>query len=230
MSNSKKIILCSASPRRQMLLREIGVDFEIRTKDVNETFPDSLKGEQIAIYLAEKKTNVFLQKISNHETILTADTIVWLNDRMLGKPSDKPEAIEMLKELSGNKHTVYTAVCIADKSEQKIISASSEVYFRKLSAEEILFYVEHFNPLDKAGAYGAQECLPKGMNPCSTEEIEFLSRINKTEIIERSINKSENMVDAIKKIDGSFFNVMGLPLQEVYMALKSANIFETVKQ
>jgi len=207
-----------------MLLRGIGVDFEIRTKDVDETFSDNLKDEQIAIYLAEKKMNAFMKEISNHEILITADTIVWHNDRMLGKPYDKSEAIKMLNELSGNRHTVYTAVCIADKSNRKTISVSSGVYFRKLSESEIGYYVEHFKPLDKAGAYGAQECLPGGTNPCSTEEREFLSRINKTELIEQSINTSENNIDGIEKINGSFFNIMGFPLKEVYMELKSKNL------
>ena len=92
---------------------------------------------------------------------------------------------------------------------------------KKLSNEEIIFYVENFKPLDKAGAYGAQECLPNGMNPCSKEELEFLSRINKTELIEQSVNKIESKIDAIEKIDGSFFNVMGFPLTEIYNTLMS---------
>ena len=220
--DKKRIILCSASPRRQMLLKAIGFEFDVRTREIDESFPSTIQREEIAIYLAQKKADIFLSEISDDEIIITADTIVWLNNKMLGKPADKTEAIEMLRELSGNCHTVYTAVCISDKTKKEVFSVSSGVYFRKLSTEEIGYYVDHFNPLDKAGAYGAQECLPFGMNPCSEEEVEFLRSINKSELIEQSINITSGQicVDVIEKIEGSFFDVMGLPVIEVYERLK----------
>src|ERR1044071_3860565 len=143
-----------------MLLKGIGIDFEIRTKEIDESYPSTLMREEIAVYLAQKKADAFLSEIPDDEIIITADTIVWLNDKMLGKPADKADAVEMLRELSGNRHTVYTAVCILDKSNKKIFSVVSEVYFRRLTDNEIEFYVAHFKPFDKAGSYGAQECLP----------------------------------------------------------------------
>ena len=205
-----------------MLLKAIGFQFEIRISEIDESFPSTLQREEIAIYLAQKKAGFFLSEITDDEIIITADTIVWLKNKMLGKPADKPEAMKMLLELSGNCHTVYTAVCISDKVKKEVFSVPSDVCFRKLSTEEIRYYVDQFNPLDKAGAYGAQECLPLGMNPCSEEEVEFLKRINKSEIVEQSINVSPEKfcIDAIEKIKGSFFNVMGLPLVEVYEGLK----------
>lgn len=221
--SKQKLILGSASPRRQTLLRALGFDFEIRIKEIDETYPTYLEGKSIALFLAEKKAQAFLKEMNRDELLITADTIVWLNNKMLGKPRDKPEAVKMLSEMSGQKHEVFTAVCLTDYSTQNIFYASSAVYFRELSMNEITYYVENFSPLDKAGAYGAQECLRQGMNPCSEEEIEFLEHIHKKELIEQIMNRTESMpnVDIIQKIEGSFFNVMGLPIVELYEELKS---------
>jgi septum formation protein len=222
MRGEKKIILCSSSPRRQHLLRGIGFDINVRTLNVDESFPDILTDKSIALYLAEKKANAFLKTTGTDEILITADTIVWLDERVLNKPSSKQEAIQMLSALSGRTHTVYTAVCLTDSVRKDIYYDVSLVTFRKAEPEEINYYVDKFNPLDKAGAYGAQECLPVGMNPCSTAEVDFLKRIGKTQLIEESINRTSGRqpVDMIKKIEGSYFNVMGLPVVSVYEHLQ----------
>jgi len=206
-----------------MLLRALGFDFETRIKEVDEKYPEYLKGKSIALFLAEKKAEVFMTEIKPDELLITADTIVWLEDKMLGKPGDTQEAVEMLRKMSGKKHEVFTAVCLTNTTGKNIFCVSSEVHFRKLSISEIKYYVENFNPLDKAGAYGAQECLPQGMNPCSKEETEFLENIHKTELMEQIMNRPQSAphVDIIEKIEGGFFNVMGLPVVEVYEELKN---------
>jgi septum formation protein len=128
----------------------------------------------------------------------------------------------MLTEMSGKKHEVFTAVCLTDFSSKTVFSAASVVHFRELSQSEIKYYVDNFNPLDKAGAYGAQECLPKGMNPCSEEEMEFLKEIDKTNLLEMVTVQTQNAsrINIIQKIEGGFFNVMGLPIVELYEELK----------
>lgn len=207
-----------------MLLHALSFDFEVRIKETDETYPGYLNGKSIALFLAEKKAGAFVKGMKRDELLITADTIVWMENRMLGKPQDKAEAIAMLTEMSGKKHDVFTAVCLTSYARKDIFYASSAVHFRELSMSEIKYYVENFNPLDKAGSYGAQECLPGGMNPCSEEEMEFLQRIGKTELIEQIMNnaQSTSRVDIIKKIEGGFFNVMGLPIKEVYEGLKVA--------
>ena len=206
-----------------MLLKALGFDFETRLKDTDESYPEYLKDKSIALFLAEKKAGAFVRGMKKDELLITADTIVWLNNKMLGKPKDKPEAVKMLLEMSGKTHQVFTAVCLTSYARKNIFHASSLVRFRKLSMDEIKYYVENFNPLDKAGAYGAQECLPAGMNPCSEEETAFLQQINNTSLIEQIMDKSRNTpgVDIIENIAGGFFNVMGLPIKEVYGELKS---------
>ena len=204
------------------MLRALGFDFETRIKETDETYPSYLERERIALFLAEKKATAFLGEMKRDELLITADTIVWLENKMLGKPNDKAEAISMLTEMSGKKHEVFTAVCLMDYWTKTIFSTSSTVQFKKLSEAEIKYYVDNFNPLDKAGAYGAQECLPEGMNPCSKEETAFLEKIHKTELIEQIKNESKRaaQVSIIEKIEGGFFNVMGLPIVELYAALE----------
>lgn len=218
MACEKKIVLCSASPRRQQLLRGIGFNFEVRTINTDESFPDLMTDKSIALFLAEKKMNQYYKTISQGEILITADTIVWLDEEVLNKPLSKQDAVRMLSELSGRTHTVYTAVCITDERKKNIFYVRSDVIFRELGLEEINYYVENFNPFDKAGAYGAQEGLPVGMNPCSKEEIDFLTSIGKTELIGQSINNQKEVrtVDMIHSIEGSFFNVMGFPVVEFY--------------
>ncbi len=183
----RKIILASASPRRQYLIKDLGLNFEVKTKELEEVYPDHLKGKDIALYLAELKANAFHDdEIPDDAILITADTIVCLNDQVLAKPKNYEDAFQILTSLSGNKHEVITAVCL--RSHKKTISfyASTEVYFKELSKEEIYHYIENYKPFDKAGAYGIQE---------------WIGYIG------------------IEQISGSFYNVMGLPIQRLYEEL-----------
>ncbi len=226
------IILASKSPRRQFLLKELGLNFEIRVKDTDESFPEKLKGEDIALYLCKKKAEVFRNELKPNDLLITADTIVWINNTVLNKPADHSEAVQILKTLSGNMHTVYTGVCIGRLSPSRggegevLLSAfvtSTNVHFKKLTDEEINSYITHYKPFDKAGAYGAQECLPKGMNPCSEEEKEFLRKIKNPDLFEKSNATKAGIgeIGIIEKIVGSYFNVMGLPVKDLYEELMS---------
>jgi septum formation protein len=176
-------ILASKSPRRQYLLKDLGLNFEIRTKEVDESFPKELQAEQIPLYLSEKKANEFTDELTDQMIVITSDTIVWVENQVLNKPVDKADAIRMLQLLSGKMHEVYTGVCLKSKSKIQSFYSCTKVYFKSLSSTEIEYYVNNFNPYDKAGAYGAQE---------------WIGYI------------------AVEKIEGSYFNVMGLPLKELY--------------
>jgi len=156
LNNLPKIILASKSRRRQELLRLMDIDFRIVLKDVDESYPDGLSPEEIAVYNAEKKAKAFDESITN-EIVLTADTIVAIDGQILGKPEDEEHAVQMLQTLSGKVHRVVTGVCILYKHRFNLFHDVSEVFFRKLTDEEIRFYVEKYKPLDKAGAYGIQE-------------------------------------------------------------------------
>lgn len=180
------LILASKSPRRQFLIKELGLDFEILTKDVDESFPKKLKGKNIALYLSKKKAEAFRNELKPNDLLITADTIVWINNKVLNKPSDFMEAVKMLKLLSGKMHTVYTGVTLMSALKQKTFFAETKVFFKKLSEKEIDFYVTNYKPYDKAGAYGAQEWIG---------------------------------YVGVKKIIGSYFNVMGLPVKELYEEL-----------
>ncbi len=229
------IILASKSPRRQFLLKELGLDFEIRTKDVDESFPKKLKGKQIALYLCKKKAETFIGELKTNDLLITADTIVWIKNKVLNKPSDYKDAVRMLKLLSGKMHIVYTGVCLAVNSpfeggasaygagdvKLRTFAVSTKVYFKKLTDKEINFYVRNYKPYDKAGAYGAQECLPAEVNPCSKVEIKFLEKIKNQNLFMKSNSTKAGIgeIGIIKKIIGSFFNVMGLPVKELYKEL-----------
>jgi septum formation protein len=187
MANHRKIILASASPRRQFLLKEIGLKFKIDPPHIDESFPQHLPIEIVPSYLAEQKAKALVPKIKN-EIVIAADTVVILNGIIMNKPANRKEAIKMLSDLSGQTHTVITGVCILNKDKIDCFDDKTKVTFKKLSVEEIEFYVDNYQPFDKAGAYGAQDWI--------------------------------GMV-AIKKIVGSYFNVMGLPIHKVYERLKS---------
>ena len=178
-----KIILASKSPRRQYLLKELGLNFEVYIKDVDESFPENLKAQEIPLYLCKKKADAFQEELSNDTIVITADTIVWVDNQVLNKPENYEDAIRMLKLLSGKMHVVYTGVCLKSKNKTKSFYAETKVFFKILTQEEIEYYINNYNPYDKAGAYGAQE---------------FIGYI------------------AIDKIEGTYFNVMGLPLRELY--------------
>ena len=182
-----KLILASNSPRRKEILGGLRIPFTVQVKDVAEDFEPHLQREQIAEHLAEHKASAYKNDLQPDEVVLTADTIVWLQNRVLNKPKDLAEAKEMLQRLSGNVHEVITGVCLQSKEKQEVFHDVSKVHFRKLTEAEIDFYLEHFKPLDKAGAYGVQE---------------FIGMIG------------------IERIEGSYFNVMGLPIHLVYARLK----------
>lgn len=181
--NKYKIILASKSPRRQYLLKELGVEFEVRTKEVDESFPPELKAQEIPLYLCQKKADAFQEELNDNTIVITADTIVWVEGQVLNKPENFEDAVRMLQLLSGKMHEVFTGVCLRSKHKTRSFYAVTKVYFKKLSQEEIEFYIHNYHPYDKAGAYGAQE---------------FIGYI------------------AIDKIEGTYFNVMGLPLKELY--------------
>jgi septum formation protein len=182
-----RIILASQSPRRQMLLAGLDLKFEIIPREVEEVFPAELKREEIVLHLCRLKADAFHESEMDDKTlILTADTIVWLNDHVLGKPSSREDAIDMLKQISGNKHVVYTGVCIKTKHKSAVFFAQSEVTFRELNEKEITWYVDNYSPMDKAGAYGIQEWIG---------------------------------YVGIQHIEGSYYNVMGLPTQKLYVEL-----------
>jgi len=186
--NKYKIILASRSPRRQQLLRDLGIKFDIVVKDYPEVYPESLTGEEIARYVAHEKALSFKEEISDYEIVITADTIVWCNNKLLRKPLDYDDACRILKEVSGNTHEVITGVCIFSSEKEKIFSVSTRVTFAPLSDKEINYYIERFKPYDKAGAYGIQEWI--GIAACSN-------------------------------IEGSYFNVVGLPVQQLYKELQN---------
>lgn len=181
-----RIILASGSPRRRQLLKELGLDFEVVTRDYPETFPENLKEKEIAEYLARNKANLFKNEVAKNEIIITADTIVWCNGRVLGKPTCKKEAIEMIEILSGNTHEVITGVTLLSQVKERTFSETTKVTFDSLTSEEITYYIENYRPYDKAGAYGIQEWI--GLAACT-------------------------------RIEGSYFNVVGLPVQRLYREL-----------
>jgi septum formation protein len=155
-----KIILASKSPRRQHLLKELGLDFEVITKELEEDYPPHLKEEEIVEYLCEHKANAFKELLADDKIlIITADTIVWLDGRVLNKPRDFDDAVRMLSTISGNMHEVISGVCLKSSAKTVIFHVKSKVFFRTLTKEEIHYYVTHFRPYDKAGAYGIQEWI-----------------------------------------------------------------------
>jgi septum formation protein len=185
--NNYRIILASRSPRRQQLLRELGLKFDVVIKDYTEIYPEGLVGEEIARFVAHGKAISFKNEISDKEIVITADTIVWCNNKVLGKPLNSVDAIRILKEISGNTHEVITGVCLFSLLKEKSFSVSTKVTFDTLTLEEINYYIDKFKPFDKAGAYGIQEWI--GIAACSY-------------------------------IEGSYFNVVGLPVQRLYKELQ----------
>lgn len=184
-----KVILASNSPRRKELLAGLGVDYEVRTlPDVDESYPETLKGADIPLYIAKEKADAYLSMMQPGELMITADTIVWLDGKVLGKPTGREDALRMLREMSGRTHEVFTGVCITTTEWQRSFTAQTEVRFANLSEEEINFYVEQFKPMDKAGAYGVQEWIG------------FIG---------------------VENISGSYYNIMGLPVQRLYKELKT---------
>jgi septum formation protein len=154
----RPLIVASSSPRRQYLMKEAGFNFTTEKPDVDESFPPDLPVEQVAKYLAEKKAEFFRPNM-NDEIVITADTVVILDNKILNKPQDRVEAFDMLLRLSGNTHLVMTGVCIISKEKEISFDDTTEVTFQKLTANEIEFYIDNYKPYDKAGAYGAQDWI-----------------------------------------------------------------------
>lgn len=183
-----KIILASNSPRRKELLNQLGLDFEVRVmKGIDESDPDNLPSKDVAEFIASKKSLAY--SIASDELLITADTIVVVGQDILGKPHDREDACRMLREISGKTHHVITGVCIRTAAKQSRFSVSTDVRFKNLSDGEIDFYVDHFKPYDKAGAYGIQEWIG---------------------------------LVGVESISGSFYNVMGLPVQRIYEELTAS--------
>ena len=154
-----KIILASGSPRRQQFLKDLAVDFEIRLKDIEEIYPENLQGVEITNYLAILKANAFEGEIAEGEILISSDTIVWFENKALGKPKDYEDAFTMLKAMSGKTHEVITSVCFKTTVKTETIFEVTKVTFNQLSDEAIRYYLDHYKPFDKAGAYGIQEWI-----------------------------------------------------------------------
>jgi septum formation protein len=181
-------ILASRSPRREQLLRELGLKFDIAVKDYREEYPEILTGAAIAEYLAHEKALSFKGEISDNDIVITADTIVWCCNKVLDKPSGYHEAVDILNIMSGRTHEVITGVTFFSNHREFTFSETTRVTFAALSGDEIDYYIKNFKPYDKAGAYGIQEWIG---------------------------------LTGIISIEGSYFNVMGLPVQKLYTELKS---------
>ena len=182
------IILASNSPRRRELLAGLGLDFEVRVlPGIDEGYPADLQVGDIPLYISKEKANAYAGQLADDELLITADTIVWLDGKVLEKPADEADARRMLHELSGKTHQVFTGVSLTTTTKQVSFSCRSDVTFCTLTDDEINYYVDHYRPLDKAGAYGVQEWIG---------------------------------YVGVERIEGSFFNVVGLPVQRLYQAMK----------
>ncbi len=155
----KKIILASKSPRRSFLMREAGFEFEVRTREIDESFPSEMPVDEVAEFIANKKADGVMDFIENDKIIITSDTVVILNNKIYGKPKDKADAVRMLREISGTMHRVITGVCIRSRAHQISFSDIADVYINDMTDEEIEYYIERCEPFDKAGSYGIQEWL-----------------------------------------------------------------------
>lgn len=155
----KNIILASLSPRRKHLLEQAEIDFIVRTAQVTEDFPSTLKPAEVPVFLAEKKAAAVREKDVKNALVLAADTVVILGNKVLGKPFDKKEAFQMLKSLSGRSHVVITGVCLMNESKKRVFSVQTKVYFRTLTDSQISHYIDQYKPMDKAGAYAIQEWI-----------------------------------------------------------------------
>ena len=191
LDNLKKynIVLASNSPRRKELLQRMGVNFKVRTLfGIDESYPDSLRGEDIVRYISRNKAQAYRSSMAPNELLMTADTIVYVEGEVMGKPKTAEQAKEMLHKLSGKSHQVITGVTIVTADRTEDFGVTSQVKFAEITDEEINFYVDNYLPFDKAGAYGIQEWIG---------------------------------IVAVEEIKGSYFNVVGLPVQRLYQKLKT---------
>lgn len=184
-----RIILASQSPRRRELLGGLGIEFSVEAaKDSDESYPEDLPHDAIPAFLARRKSETFQRQLSQNEILITADTLVFLDEKVLGKPESREEAFEMLRLLSGRKHHVLTGVCLRTREKTVSLTDTTEVVFEEMSDDEINYYIDNYKPFDKAGSYGIQDWVG---------------------------------LSSISSINGSYFNVMGLPVHQVYQALKA---------
>lgn len=187
--NKYEIVLASNSPRRKELLQRMGVNFKVRTLfGIDESYPDSLRGEDIACYISRNKAKAYQSSMAPNELLITADTIVYVDGEVMGKPKNAEQAKEMLHKLSGKTHQVITGVTIVTAKRTENFGVTSQAKFTNITDEEINFYVDNYLPFDKAGAYGIQEWIG---------------------------------IVAVEEIKGSYFNVVGLPVQRLYQKLKT---------
>ena len=187
--NKYEIVLASNSPRRKELLQRMGVNFKVRTLfGIDESYPDSLRGEDIVCYISRNKAKAYQSSMAPNELLITADTIVYVDGEVMGKPKNAEQAKEMLHKLSGKTHQVITGVTIVTAKRTENFGVTSQVKFTNITDEEINFYVHNYLPFDKAGAYGIQEWIG---------------------------------IVAVEEIKGSYFNVVGLPVQRLYQKLKT---------
>lgn len=187
--NRYRLVLASASPRRQQLLKELGLNFDIRIPRVEESYPDHLQREEIAVYLSRLKAESFPEsELAGYTILIAADTIVWLDGEVLPKPQSFDEAVRILSKLSGKAHDVITGVSLRNSQQIHSFYSLTRVYFRALTQDEITYYVNVHKPFDKAGAYGIQEWIGYA---------------------------------GVEKIEGSYYNVMGLPVEKLYAALQA---------
>jgi septum formation protein len=215
---NRKILLGSGSPRRKFLLGELGFDFRTLVANTPEIPPPGIYRDKISECLALEKATALESFLVNDEILVTADTIVWLENEMLGKPAGEDMAMQMLSKMNGKMHNVYTSVCITDKKRSELFSVRSDVYFRNTSGHDLKKYIKLFKPFDKAGAYGAQECFPSGINPCSQDEKKFIDDNKLYGLLPG--DGPVNGIPLIEKIEGSYFNVMGLPIVELTRCLQ----------
>lgn len=180
------VILASGSPRRHQFLKDLNIPFIVEHKSIKEEYPENLKGSEITDYLSELKAEVFKKELKDHEILITSDTIVWHEGAALGKPKTSSEAFKMIESMSGKTHEVITSVTFTTNKKQKTVNDTTKVTFKELTKDEINYYIEHYHPLDKAGAYGIQEWIG---------------------------------LIGITRVEGSYFNVVGLPTHLVYKAL-----------
>jgi len=183
-----KIILASGSPRRRELMQMLGLKFEVKTKPTEEVYPDTLPVEQVSEYLSRLKAEAFKAEVMADKQliVIASDTTVAVDGEILGKPSDRADAIAMLRKLSGKSHSVFSGVCILSAQKTETFTARTDVWFRELSLQEIEYYVDNYRPFDKAGAYAVQEWIGAA---------------------------------AISRMEGSYYNVVGLPTQMLYVRL-----------
>jgi len=183
--NKYNVILASGSPRRQDFFKQLDIPFTIDVREVNEVYPDHLQGAEISNYLADLKSKAF-PDLKDNDLVITSDTIVWFEGKAMGKPKDTDDAFQMLKAMSGKKHQVFTSVSIKNKHFQRIFHEETTVEFDDLSDEEIQYYLETYQPYDKAGSYGIQDWIG---------------------------------LIGVTKLEGSYFNVVGLPVHKLYKEL-----------